>query len=175
MPLFNTYSIQLEWCEEVRRNKKDKNVLEVRCTYCGKWFIPTLNIVNRRIRVINGKEDFREYRFYCSEGCKKSCPIYGKQVKTLIREDAVRAGREPWWELSREVQPELRKMVFKRDGYKCIKCSDINELHCHHIFPVATDPLLSADIDNCITLCKKCHKKVHKIPGCGYGELELCT
>jgi hypothetical protein len=29
----------------------------------------------------------------------------------------------------------------------------------------------SADMDNCITLCVKCHKETHRLPGCGYYEL----
>jgi len=33
------------------------------------------------------------------------------------------------------------------------------------------DPLESADVDKCITFCKYCHKKVHKIPGCEYKDL----
>ena len=174
IPLYDTYSYQLEWCEEVRRNSKDFKILEVKCTYCGKWFIPEIGSTNRRIRAMNGKDGNREYRLYCSNGCKRSCPIFNKRVTTLMKEDAIRAGRLNWLELNREVQPELRQMVFLRDGYKCIKCGKTEELHCHHIYPVATDPLLSADIDNCITLCVKCHKQVHKKDGCKYGELRTC-
>jgi 5-methylcytosine-specific restriction endonuclease McrA len=50
-------------------------------------------------------------------------------------------------------------MVFERDNYKCVKCGEEKPLHCHHIDPVKGNPIESADIDNCITLCKKCHKK----------------
>ena len=35
------------------------------------------------------------------------------------------------------------------------------------------EPLLSADIDNCITLCYDCHKKVHQKDGCKYPQLKL--
>ena len=125
----------------------------------------------RRIKVLKGKDYvFGEHRLYCSDGCKRACPIYGKRTKTLMKEDAIRAGRLNWLELNREVQPELRQMVLKRDDYKCVKCDNVNELHCHHIFPVSTDPLLSADIDNCITLCVECHKEVHQQDGCKYGR-----
>ena len=174
IPLYDTYKNQLEWCEEIRSNKEDINILEVKCTYCGKWYIPTIGYVNRRIRAIYGKDENREQRFYCSDGCKKACPIYGKQSITLMREDAIRAGRLNWLELNREVQPELRQMVLKRDDYTCQKCNNIKELYCHHILPVANNPIESADMDNCITLCKKCHKEVHKMEGCGYGQLRIC-
>lgn len=61
----------------------------------------------------------------------------------------------------------------------CTKCNKIDkkeiysaELHCHHIWPLNESPITSADIDECITLCKECHKLKHKIPNCGYNELK---
>jgi 5-methylcytosine-specific restriction endonuclease McrA len=93
-----------------------------------------------------------------------------------MREDAVRAGKMPWLELDREVQNELRQMVLERDNYTCQKCGSTENLQCHHILPVAVEPLLSADVDNCITLCYNCHRKAHKQDGCRYGQLrnEVC-
>jgi hypothetical protein len=29
----------------------------------------------------------------------------------------------------------------------------------------------SADVDNCVTLCKVCHKDAHNIKGCKYSDL----
>jgi len=177
IPIYNTYAHKIDYVEEVRRNKEDINILEVKCTYCGRWFTPTRDEVNRRCEALEGRNRAvtrgTEYRLYCSSGCKKACPIYGKTPDTLMKEDAVRAGRLNWLEMNREVQPELRQIVLLRDEYQCVKCKNTDELHCHHIHPVATDPLLSADIDNCITLCVKCHKQVHKQDGCGYGELRI--
>jgi hypothetical protein len=177
LPLYDTYASKLEWAEEVRRNTKDPNILEARCTYCGRWFIPTTIHVYNRIQCINGNILYKgEQRFYCSKACKKACPIYSKSPEQLMKEDAVRVGRLQWLELNREVQPELRQMVLKRDGYKCINCGSEGPLHCHHVLPVAAEPLLSADIDNCITLCENCHRKAHKQDGCKYGQLrtEVC-
>ena len=70
-------------------------------------------------------------------------------------------------------------MVLERDQWTCHKCHSSKlennnlELHCHHIDPVVNNPVESADADNCITLCKECHKEVHKtISGCKYSELK---
>lgn len=172
IPLYDTYAPQLEWCEEVRRNNGDPNILEVRCTYCGKWYVESVMHINKRIQALKSLTR-GEGRLYCSNNCKKACPIYHKTPDTLMKEDAIRAGRLGWLELNREVQPELRQLVLERDGYKCIKCGSKGPLHCHHISPVTIDPLVSADIDNCLTLCDNCHRKVHKIPGCGYGEIKM--
>ena len=130
------------------------------------------NVVNR---IQSLKDNYKGVsHFYCSDGCKNSCSIYGKQATTLMKMDAIRAGRLDWLELEREVQPELRKMVLERDGYKCVKCNSAGPLHCHHIYPASINPLESADVDNCITYCIDCHKEVHKKDGCRYGQLETC-
>jgi len=173
IPLYDTYATQLDWCEKVRRNKEDKNILEVKCSYneCNKWFIPTINMVGGRIKCLNGKS-LGESRFYCSDHCKKCCPIYHKTLEALMKEDAVRAGRDPWWEMVREVQPQLRQMVLKRDDYKCTKCGSIEDLHCHHVEGILWEPLTSADIDMCITVCKDCHEEIHKKEGCGYKDMK---
>jgi 5-methylcytosine-specific restriction endonuclease McrA len=100
--------------------------------------------------------------------------VYGKSPETIMKEDAIRAGRLPWLELTREIQPELRNMVLERDNNQCVKCGNKENLQCHHILPAATDPIESADMDNCITLCKDCHKEVHQQDGCRYGQLRIC-
>jgi len=56
-----------------------------------------------------------------------------------------------------------RKNVFERDKYKCQKCGCIGgNLHAHHIKPFAKYIELRFDLDNGLTLCFDCHKKVHK-------------
>jgi 5-methylcytosine-specific restriction endonuclease McrA len=171
-PLYNTYVPQLEWCEEVRRNENDSNVLEVKCFKCGKWFIPTSNNVSNRIQYLKGNYK-SESTFYCSNECKNSCSVYKKSPEQIERQDAVRVGRLSWLELIREVQSELREMVLERDKNQCVKCESTNDLQCHHILPVNIEPLLSADVDNCITLCKECHIEAHKKDGCKYYQLKI--
>ena len=170
---YNTYASQLEWAEEVRRNKEDSNVLEVRCFKCDSWFVPSINSVTNRIQCL--KNNYVGYNhFYCSDKCKNSCSVFGKSPEQVMKEDAVRAGRLPWLELRREVQPELRSMVLERDEHKCVKCGDSNNLQCHHILPVSIEPLFSADVDNCVSLCYTCHKKVHQeVDGCKYDQLKV--
>jgi len=63
-------------------------------------------------------------------------------------------------------------MVFERDGWTCQRCGEsYAELHCHHIIGVVQNPIESADVDNCITFCKVCHKEIHEQDGCKYHEL----
>ena len=157
--------------EKCRKDPRNLNLLQVKCRYCGKWTNITYLQLDNRLKSINcdPSEPKGNSYFYCSESCKKACPSFKKQK--YLR------GYEP--APSREVQPELRKLVLERDNWTCQKCGKSKEeypeleLHCHHIFPLNEDPAGSADIDNCITLCKECHQKIHKeVAGCKYNELK---
>ena len=139
---------------------------QIKCKYCGKWVNPTISQVYSRLQGINGNDT---HYIYCSDECKQECPTYRKKKYPK--------GFKP--ASSREVNPHLRQLVLERDNYTCQKCGkDQDELtvglHCHHIIPYVNSPIEADDPDNCITLCKDCHKLVHKLPDCGYNELK-CT
>ena len=52
-----------------------------------------------------------------------------------------------------------RLKVFKRDNYICQNCGKLNcYLEPHHIIPKRVDRDRIYDIDNGITLCRKCHQ-----------------
>ena len=55
-----------------------------------------------------------------------------------------------------------RRAIYKRDNYKCQVCSSIYNLYAHHILSWKDYPELRYDLDNGITLCNDCHKKIHK-------------
>jgi 5-methylcytosine-specific restriction endonuclease McrA len=54
-----------------------------------------------------------------------------------------------------------RKAVFQKDNYTCKKCGDNQggNLEAHHIKSFALHPELRYDVNNGLTLCKKCHKE----------------
>lgn len=58
-----------------------------------------------------------------------------------------------------------RKGVFERDSYTCQHCFVSGVvLNAHHIKEWAKFPQHCYDLDNGITLCYSCHRKVHKRP-----------
>ncbi|NCU32840.1 MAG: HNH endonuclease, partial [Candidatus Moranbacteria bacterium] len=151
---------KIELYEEI---KEDSNgILLCKCSYCGDWFPPSRRELHNRLYAIENITGGNQ--LYCSANCKTACPIFNKGYHLTKKK------------YTREVQPELRQLVLKRDNYTCQKCGNTKDfgkypLHCHHIDPVINNPVESADIDNCITLCKICHIQAHKIPGCGNYEL----
>jgi 5-methylcytosine-specific restriction endonuclease McrA len=150
--------------DESIRISKDNLKLEVKCKYCGKYFTPLNRKILQRIQSLNGRMEGDCY-LYCSTNCKSACPVYGQKTWPKTYKKAT----------SREVQPQLRQTVLERDNWTCQKCGRTTEeveLHCHHIFPLNESPIESADVENCITLCKNCHKEAHKLPGCNYYELQ---
>lgn len=149
--------------DEAPRLHNDGVSLEVKCRYCGKYFVPTYSSVNVRVKTLNGFFTGDNY-LYCSDNCKTACPVY--RMRKLPKGFKKAS--------SREVNSLVRQMCFKRDDWECQVCGNSIEeaqLHCHHIEGYARNPVMGNDIENVITLCEKCHKEVHKLPDCNYYEL----
>lgn len=164
MPSFSQFKDELGWCEPIRESFDYEDVLEIKCKYCGRWFIPTVRSIICRIRDI--KESGGGGSFcYCSNKCKKLCPVYWSIWKYRGVEHVN----------AREVPAGLRQMVFERDNWECQRCFSDKSLECHHVIPVKKSPIFQADIDNCLTLCTNCHKKAHSERGCRYVDLANCV
>lgn len=154
IPLYETYKDKVGYAACVRK-AEDGFSLEIKCSYCGKFHTPS---------VINLKNIMQKksMEFYCSDGGKQACPVFRQRVYPKGFKPAT----------SREVVPELRQIVFERDRWKCQRCESSDQIHCHHIQGYAQNKIMANDPDNCITLCKKCHKEVHKTEGCKYSDLK---
>lgn len=61
---------------------------------------------------------------------------------------------------------EWRNKVFERDLYTCQMCCDNRggNLNAHHLFPFAQYPQFRFDVDNGLTVCERCHCKLHDKP-----------
>lgn len=167
LPLYDTYYNQLNWAEDVRLNININNirVLEVKCKKCNEWFVPTIGSVRDRIYALNNVNNniYRENNFYCSEGCKKTCNVYGKHSDAnlyVVKNNIFTAEELSMW--SQE--------VLKRADYICEYC-DIPAKHAHHILPKKLEPFYALDPDNGIACCTECHYKYGHKDECSTGKL----
>ena len=62
--------------------------------------------------------------------------------------------------LKSEYWQGIREQILKRDKYKCRACGYNDKLHVHHR---TYEFIGNEDLDELITLCKKCHNIFHKI------------
>ena len=57
-----------------------------------------------------------------------------------------------------------RTSVFERDNYTCQSCNESGgKLEAHHIRPWALYPEFRYEVSNGVTLCAKCHKRIHEV------------
>jgi hypothetical protein len=59
------------------------------------------------------------------------------------------------------------RLVKESDGYKCIMCDHQGAkgdgvMEAHHVVPKALHPELATEVFNGVTLCKPCHKDIHR-------------
>ena len=59
------------------------------------------------------------------------------------------------------LEGQWAKDIKTRDNWQCRECGDNKKLHAHHLYPRAVFPEIRYNINNGITLCSKCHKKIH--------------
>jgi transposase len=90
---------------------------------------------------------------------------YGVPARTGKRQGGNRTYERtaiPTTRFGNEFSAAERHAILERDGYRCkmprCECSDAWKLEIHHILPVEQGG--GHDLENGITLCKKCHTKI---------------
>lgn len=61
-----------------------------------------------------------------------------------------------------------KRSIKERDNYTCQRCGAAltsRALEAHHKMPTWFMPELKTDLENGITLCKKCHRQLHGVDG----------
>jgi len=96
------------------------------------------------------------YRGYCKE-CKNKARRTGNPVgnKGIFRSRG-KGGR---------YDCKFREQIKERDGHKCTRCGNTENLHAHHIVPWKVSVDLRFEPSNLTTLCESCHAVVEpKLP-----------
>lgn len=55
-----------------------------------------------------------------------------------------------------------RRIIFKRDGFKCTVCGKTSALQAHHTYYLTNTPPWDYPDDALLTLCCFCHDKFHR-------------
>jgi 5-methylcytosine-specific restriction endonuclease McrA len=112
-------------------------------------------IKNRRIRYDSSKYYEEMEKLPAPDG--KHCVICGKPLPKYRRkycsDECFRT-----WLATIEIKDwnEVRAIVLERDHYTCQNCGSKENLEVHHVIPIY-DGGEEFNVDNCITLCHKCH------------------
>ena len=117
------------------KNNKRYSRVELICKQCGKKFT------------------VKKYRENDAQFCSRKCHYKNiDKNKTDINHRARRGKEAKMW----------RELIFERDNWTCQKCFKMGKnLNAHHIENFATNLNDRFNIDNGITLCRKCHYKFH--------------
>ena len=63
-----------------------------------------------------------------------------------------------WDTVRRKRWSRVRRAVFERDGWRCVKCGRGGRLECDHVTPLDREPGQDPyDVNGCQTLCRACH------------------
>lgn len=64
----------------------------------------------------------------------------------------------------------VRKMIYRRDGYRCALCDSTRYLQIHHVIPRGEGG--SDYPENLITLCSVCHGQAHGVNVYGHPDFD---
>lgn len=73
------------------------------------------------------------------------------------------------WDYKSQRWKHKRAQILRRDGYLCQECRKYGRMTqattVHHIQHVEDHPELAYNDDNLVSLCEKCHNKMHPEKG----------
>lgn len=166
-----------------------KNVPTCTCEMCGKTFKSIKSNANR----FCSRDCYNE--FHRIKEKERICPVCHKTfiAKTskdkycsldCYNKDRHMPSKENHWNWKGGITSEndaLRKSkaykdwqtkVFQKDHYCCKYCGSKNKLNAHHIYSWNQYPEKRFIVDNGLTLCEECHRKIHNKYGYSYkGEM----
>lgn len=129
-------------CGENSPHWKEKPILI--CENCGEEY-----------SVVNFRKDVSKF---CSHKCRQEYNSGSNHYNwnSNISDEERYAGRHV-------KHKGWRKLVYEKDWYRCVCCGDKSggNLVAHHLFDYSTYPEKRFDVENGVTLCRKCHKDFH--------------
>jgi hypothetical protein len=154
----------------------------IQCDVCGKKLTKSYQSVKKSGEWICKKcvEQTKEYKEKISKA--NTGKIFSEEHKRNISKSKIgkNTGKNnPFYnhsltEKERMLQHDRRSLdgystwkslVKFFDNYKCRKCGSTKHICCHHINNYSNFKDQRIDTNNGVTLCKNCHKQIHKMFG----------
>jgi hypothetical protein len=153
----------------------------------AKWVEKPCKLCGKNVRLTESKAE-KYWAGYCSKECsnkakktgfsiRKKClycgkefgvrPIHEKKAKFCSTECHGKARRKSWSETDKHLRQSWEYKKWKaqvnlRDQFVCQDCRQKNSQIAHHLDDWNFHPEKRFEIDNGLTLCRKCHAKRHK-------------
>lgn len=141
-------------------NKKDH-----KSKSCIKCFHKSIKKQKKEIQCKNCNKTFSVEGKYYNKYCSNKCRYEYFRIKYLSDNNPNwKGGVKSTNQIGRnsKIHTEWIKSVFERDRYTCQICHQIGgKLNAHHIYAWAKFKEKRFQLENGITLCVKCHKRVH--------------
>lgn len=146
-------AIKIQWINNNERRIKTSNLAKKNLT---------TNEVRRKIATLVKTQDYHEKASASKQG--KNNPMFGKCGSLHPRYNPNLTNEERKKRRNTSADKVFRLSVFERDNFICQKCGCVKggNLEAHHILNHWKYKDLRYDVNNGITLCKKCHKNFHK-------------
>lgn len=103
--------------------------------------------------LVNDLEEYQNYLWLLGDG--QGGYIFSVIQEAFYKRHGRPQRREP--DRCKKITPKIRRLVFERDAYRCVRCNTHLNLCVDHKHPWSKGG--SDDIDNLQTLCKSCNSK----------------
>lgn len=161
---FHSHDNDAKFCSRECFKEFSKKSIIIKCDYCGKETIKQPN-------ELSGHDNH-----FCSADCRSK---YVKDNKLMSGENNPRYNpnktqEERERERNYDEYYEWRRKVYERDNYtcQCCGCTESNSFNAHHLNSYDWCIDGRTNVDNGVTICKKCHKNFHKLFGYGNNTKE---
>ena len=166
---------------------------------CSKSYWQSPDIKHKHSQSVKNSENFKNGILNREDISGDKNPMFGKSHKseTIKKMSISRTGKigqaATAWKGGKMSMTKLvkgfqnrngwYKMIYQRDGFKCVYCGSKDKIEAHHKKPmkniideyknrfdnnqdlykflISLDIIVDSNLDNGITLCRECHKKEH--------------
>lgn len=160
------------YCKECER-KYDKNRYTHTCEICGKHYksgrknSKICNECHSKIFAKIGADNLKTLVFSGEKNPMYGVRRYGKDNPNYNPNKTDKERETQRYKLHGDDVKKWRVLVYKKDNYTC-QCCGYNKgkiLNAHHLDGYSWCKDKRFDVNNGVTLCKKCHMKFHHIYG----------